>query len=79
MSISLHYAEVSEPHLLDVVDDEWARDRMPNDGESHYDMLEQQDCPIILHPPTPPPPAAHPPHFVPGHNRHPTATIQRFA
>ncbi len=35
MSISLHYAEISEPHLLDVVDDEWARDKMPNDGESH--------------------------------------------
>lgn len=24
---------VQEPHLLDLVDDEWARDTLPDDGE----------------------------------------------
>jgi len=31
MSLTLQFSDVSEPELLDIVDDEWARDRMPND------------------------------------------------
>lgn len=33
MSSTLHFALVREPHLLDIVDEEWARDSLSDDGE----------------------------------------------
>ena len=32
MSVTLHYSQIREPDLLDVVDDAWAQDKLPNDG-----------------------------------------------
>ena len=32
MAQSIHYSLVTEPRLLDVVDDEWRRDTLPDDG-----------------------------------------------
>ena len=34
MSVTLHYSQIKEPDLLDVVDDAWAQDKLPNDGTS---------------------------------------------
>eukprot|EP00873_Tetraselmis_striata_P043506 jgi/Tetstr1/463770/TSEL_008586.t1 len=31
MSATLAYGLTSHPHLLDVLDEEWMRDRLPND------------------------------------------------
>lgn len=31
MSVTLHYSQIREPDLLDVVDDSWAQDKLPND------------------------------------------------
>ncbi|KAL3146386.1 Anaphase-promoting complex subunit 13 [Trebouxia sp. C0010 RCD-2024] len=31
MSVTLHYSQIREPDLLDVVDDAWAQDKLPND------------------------------------------------
>lgn len=33
MSSHVHYTQISEPALLDVVDEAWARDRLPDDSE----------------------------------------------
>ncbi len=35
MSVFVHYTQISEPELLDVVDDEWMKDRLPDDGGLH--------------------------------------------
>ena len=32
MSATLHYSLVGEPELLDVIDEDWLRDTLPNDG-----------------------------------------------
>jgi hypothetical protein len=32
MSAYVHHTLISQPELLDVVDDEWAQDRLPDDG-----------------------------------------------
>jgi hypothetical protein len=32
MSAYVHHTQISQPELLDVVDDEWAQDRLPDDG-----------------------------------------------
>jgi len=34
MSVTLHYSQIREPDLLDVVDDAWAQDKLPNDGNN---------------------------------------------
>jgi len=31
MAMTLHYSQTTEPHLLDIVDEEWARDTLPAD------------------------------------------------
>jgi hypothetical protein len=33
MSKTIHYSLKSEPHLLDLVDDEWRRDKLPDDSK----------------------------------------------
>ena len=32
MSSTIHYALVRDPKLLDVVDEEWEKDKLPEDG-----------------------------------------------
>ncbi len=39
MSVTLHYSQIREPDLLDVVDDAWAQDKLPNDGNSSREPL----------------------------------------
>lgn len=34
MSMTLHHSQVREPELLDVVDEAWAQDKLPNDGST---------------------------------------------
>ena len=36
MSVTLHYSQIREPDLIDVVDDAWAQDKLPNDGIELY-------------------------------------------
>lgn len=33
MASTIDFALTREPHLLDVIDDEWAQDKLPDDGE----------------------------------------------
>jgi len=35
MSATLHYSLVREPELLDVLDEEWLKDTLPDDGVPH--------------------------------------------
>lgn len=32
MSTTIHFSLISEPHLLDVIDDEWMEDTLADDG-----------------------------------------------
>jgi len=32
MSKTIHYSLISEPHLLDLVDEEWRKDKLPDDS-----------------------------------------------
>ena len=32
MSTTLHYSLVGEPELLDILDEDWLRDTLPDDG-----------------------------------------------
>ena len=34
MSKTIHYSLISEPHLLDLVDEEWRKDKLPDDSKS---------------------------------------------
>ena len=45
MSVTLHYSQIREPDLLDVVDDAWAQDKLPNDGiELYWSLI----CPGLI-------------------------------
>ena len=33
MSNTAHYTQITEPELLDVVDDAWLQDKLPDDSE----------------------------------------------
>ena len=39
MSVTLHYSQIRDPDLLDVVDDAWARDKLPNDGDTRISVV----------------------------------------
>ncbi|KAF6254421.1 hypothetical protein COO60DRAFT_1540930 [Scenedesmus sp. NREL 46B-D3] len=32
MSTNVHYTQISEPQLLDIVDEGWLRDKLPDDN-----------------------------------------------
>jgi hypothetical protein len=32
MSTSLHYSTINNPTLVDIVDEEWAKETLPDDG-----------------------------------------------
>ncbi|WIA12836.1 hypothetical protein OEZ85_006464 [Tetradesmus obliquus] len=32
MSTNVHYTQISEPQLLDIVDEAWLRDKLPDDN-----------------------------------------------
>jgi len=32
MSQTVHYADISEPTLVDIVDEEWLKDKLSDDG-----------------------------------------------
>jgi hypothetical protein len=36
MSHTVHYSQISEPHLLDIVDEAWRMDKLPDDSEWHW-------------------------------------------
>ena len=31
-SANVHYAQISDPQLLDIVDEDWMREKLPDDG-----------------------------------------------
>ena len=33
MSSTIHYSAITDPHLLDIVDEAWMRDKLPDDRE----------------------------------------------
>lgn len=33
MSSNVHYTQISDPQLLDIVDEAWLRDKLPDDSE----------------------------------------------
>ena len=41
MSITVHYAQIKEPDLLDIVDDEWQQDTLPADGARNSRLKNQ--------------------------------------
>eukprot|EP00877_Chromochloris_zofingiensis_P001910 jgi/Chrzof1/1171/Cz01g43110.t1 len=32
MSATTHYTQITDPHLLDIVDEAWMRDKLPEDN-----------------------------------------------
>lgn len=36
---SVHFSQITEPELLDVVDDAWLQDKLPDDSEWHTGVL----------------------------------------
>lgn len=42
MASTIAHNLITEPHLLDIVDDEWARDTLPDDGASVAGSLVQE-------------------------------------
>lgn len=45
MSVTLHYTTIFNPCLVDIVDDEWAAEKLPDDGML---QLPQQDSLEVL-------------------------------
>jgi hypothetical protein len=33
MSTNVHYTQISDPQLLDIVDETWSRDKLPDDSK----------------------------------------------
>lgn len=48
MSAYVQYTQVSQPELLDVVDDAWAQDKLPNDGQLQLIAQEHALCESII-------------------------------
>ena len=40
MSSSIHFSLISNPQLLDVVDEEWMQDKLDDDGELIVSLLK---------------------------------------
>lgn len=40
MSKTIDAFLITRPHLVDVVDDEWMRDTLPDDGTPDYEMYD---------------------------------------
>lgn len=38
MSNTAHYTQIAEPELLDVVDDAWLQDKLPDDSELQFSL-----------------------------------------
>ena len=48
MASTLDFALVREPQLLDLIDDEWAQDCLPDDGEPPANLFAQQTLLLLL-------------------------------
>jgi hypothetical protein len=42
MSTNVHYTQISDPQLLDIVDEAWLRDKLPDDSKCHWFVFDQQ-------------------------------------
>lgn len=53
MSTNVHYTQISEPQLLDIVDEAWLRDKLPDDSEyqpfMNYKQLARGICMMLMH------------------------------
>lgn len=43
MSTTIHFSLISEPHLLDIIDDEWMQDTLADDGAFEDAVISQSD------------------------------------
>jgi hypothetical protein len=43
MSTTIHFSLISEPHLLDIIDDEWMQDTLADDGAFEDAVVSQSD------------------------------------
>jgi hypothetical protein len=51
MASTIHYSAITEPHLLDVVDEAWMRDTLPDDRKCMYTLHgygDQYYCILIM-------------------------------
>jgi hypothetical protein len=41
MSTNVHYTQISDPQLLDIVDEAWLRDKLPDDSKQRLLCLSE--------------------------------------